>query len=214
MNAKPDLSLYLVTDPSLASPGLLEQVVEQAVIGGVTVVQLREKDTGTRMFIERAQRLLGILRPLEIPLIINDRVDVALAVGAEGVHLGQNDMPVKTARRLLGKGRIIGLSVERADHINPEAEKYADYYGVSPVFATSTKEDTAEPWGLEGLALAREKTSLPLVAIGGLHKGNAAAVIRAGADSIAVVSAICAADNPRAEAERLRAIIAEALSKR
>ena len=199
-----DYSLVLVTDRGLARGRPLAEIVRTAVAGGVTCVQLREKNCGTREFIEEARALLAALQPLGIPLIVNDRVDVALAVGADGVHLGQQDMAISDARRLGPPGWIIGVSAEsRADAIRAENEG-ADYVGVSPVFATPTKIDHAPPLGLAGLRAIRGAVKIPLVAIGGIQLKNAREVIRAGADGLAVVSAIVAADSPRAAAADLR----------
>ena len=150
---------------------------------------------------------MELLRPFHVPLIINDRIDIALACGAQGVHLGQSDMPVEKARALLPPEVFIGWSVETLAQVAQSAALPVDYLGVSPVFATPTKTDTARPWGLEGLQQVRATTTLPLVAIGGVHAGNAAAVRAAGADSLAVVSAICSAPDPRASAQELRNLI-------
>ncbi|WP_298931871.1 thiamine phosphate synthase [uncultured Ramlibacter sp.] len=194
------LRLYLVTDQALCRGRTLAEIVDAAVQGGVTCVQLREKQLATRDFLAQALMLKTLLAPRGIPLVINDRIDVALACGAEGVHLGQGDMPADEARRLLPPGVFIGWSVETAQDVERSAAMPVDYLGVSPVFATPTKTDTKTPWGLEGLRRVRAASGLPLVAIGGIHPGNAADVLRAGADGLAVVSALCAADDPRAAA--------------
>jgi len=199
--------LCLVTDRALAGGRSLEDLAEQVVRGGATSVQLREKNLSTRAFVEEAARVLAVLAPAGIPLIINDRVDVALAVGAQGVHLGQEDMPCAVARRLLGPGAIIGLSVETWEDVVRAQEQPVDYLGVSPVFATPTKTDTRGAWGLEGLARIRAYSRHPLVAIGGLNAANVAQVVRAGAEGIAVVSALCAAPEPRRAAEALSGLI-------
>ena len=202
-----DYSLYLVTDRRWAGERSLAEIVRAAVAGGVTCVQLREKNLDTREFIRVAEELLGVLKPARVPLIINDRVDVALAAGADGVHLGQSDMPIAVARRLGPPDWVIGVSAESlADAVAAE-QAGADYIGVSPVFATPTKTDTAPPLGLDGLRAIRAAVQTPLVAIGGIHSGNAAEVITAGADGLAVVSAILAADDPQAAAQELRNII-------
>ncbi len=195
--------LYLVTDRGLCGERSLEEIVVQAVQGGVACVQLREKDLSTRSFLEEATRIQALLASLKIPLIINDRVDVALAVGAEGVHVGQSDMPCELVRRLLGPSAILGLSVETWEDVERAQDQPVDYLGVSPIFETSTKTDTRGAWGLEGLARIRAYSRHPLVAIGGLNTSNLADVVRAGAEGIAVVSAICAAPDPRQAARRL-----------
>jgi thiamine-phosphate pyrophosphorylase len=203
--------LYLVTDRGLCAGRPLEAVVAPAVRGGVRCVQLREKDLPTRAFLELACRLKALLAPQGVPLIINDRLDVALASGADGVHVGQEDMPVPELRRFLGPRAIVGLSVETWEDVERAEDLEVDYLGVSPVFATPTKTDTKEPWGLEGLARIRAFSRHPLVAIGGIHPGNAGAVVRAGAEGLAVVSALCSAPDPEAAARDLDARIQAAL---
>ncbi len=208
------MRLYLVTDQSLAAGRSLADVVGAAVQGGVSCVQLREKHLGTREFLAQALMLKALLAPHRVPLVINDRIDIALACGAEGVHLGQSDLPVDEARKLLPMEVFIGWSVESMDDVLQSAVLPVDYLGVSPIFSTSTKTDTKESWGLEGLTLVRTATHLPLVAIGGIHAGNAREVLRAGADSLAVVSALCAASDPHAAAMGLRSLCDEALKAR
>ena len=205
-----DWSLYLVTDRRLAGLRSLDDIVRAALRGGVTAVQLREKDCPTRDFIELARALRAILAPAGAPLIVNDRVDVALAACADGVHIGQSDMEVRDARRLLGPDAIIGLSVETPEQAGRAASFDVDYLGVGPIFPTPTKTDAAPAWGIEGLAALRRASRQVLVAIGGIHRENAGEVIRAGADGIAVVSAICAAQDPEQAARDLRAAISAA----
>lgn len=200
------LRLYLVTDQALTRDRPLADVVAAAVQGGVTCVQLREKQLSTREFLAQALILKALLAPQGIPLVINDRIDIALACGADGVHLGQNDLPVDEARKLLPPGVFIGWSVESMDDVQQSAALPVDYLGVSPIFSTPTRTDTKDPWGLEGLAVVRAATRLPLVAIGGIHAGNARDVLRTGANGLAVVSALCAADDPRDAAAALRAL--------
>lgn len=206
--------LYFVTDRGLCGGKPLAEVVLQAIGGGASCVQLREKDVSTRVFVEEALRIKALMAPFRVPLIINDRLDVALAAGADGVHVGQEDMPYQTARRLMGPEAIIGLSVETWEDVEQAESLDCDYLGVSPVFATPTKTDTKEPWGLDGLARIRAFSRHPLVAIGGLHAGNAEAAVLAGADGIAVVSAICASPDPFHASEELAGIIRSALEKR
>lgn len=201
------LKLYLVTNRGLSLGRSLEEVVSEAVAGGVTMVQLREKDTSTGEFIRLACKLSDLLRPLGIPLIINDRVDVALAADADGVHIGQSDMPYEIARKLLGPDKIIGLSVENMNDLLRANELDVDYIGISPVYGTPTKTDTAEPFGLDGLRKAVELSVHPTVAIGGMNASTISDVISAGADGVAVVSAICSADSPRLAANELMNII-------
>ncbi|MEY4138853.1 MAG: hypothetical protein RLZZ371_1035 [Pseudomonadota bacterium] len=191
------LRLYLVTDQASLRGRTLAEVVLAAVQGGVTCVQLREKTLATRDFVALALAVKDLLAPFGVPLVINDRIDVALACGAQGVHLGQSDMPAALARQLLPPGVFIGLSVENLADVARAADQPADYLGISPVFATPTKTDTAAPWGLVGVRQVRALSRLPLVAIGGIHHGNAAEVLQAGADGLAVVSAICSAPDPQ-----------------
>jgi thiamine-phosphate pyrophosphorylase len=205
-----DWSLYLVTDRGLAGPRSLPDLVAAAVRGGVTAVQLREKQCSTREFVELAHCMKVLLAPRGVPLIVNDRVDVALAAGADGVHVGQSDMDCRNVRRLLGSDAIVGLSVETMEQAERAAALDVDYLGVSPIFATPTKTDTASEWGLSGLAALRRASKHVLVAIGGIHASNAAEVVEAGADGIAVVSAICAAPDPEAAARELRRAIDQA----
>ena len=202
--------LYLVTDRDLCGEKSLEDVVLESVKGGVSCVQLREKDISTRLFVSEAQRIKKLLEPYQIPLIINDRIDVALACGAEGVHIGQEDMPYSIARQLMGRKAIIGLSVETWEDVEESQRLDVDYIGVSPVFATLTKTDTKGAWGLEGLAKIKKISRHPVVAIGGLNESNVRETVLAGADCIAVVSALCAASDPEAAARKLKGIIEEA----
>ena len=207
------LKLYLVTDRELSLGRSLEEVVSEAVQGGVTVVQLREKEASTGEFIELARRLMKLLKPLRIPLIINDRVDVALAVDADGVHIGQSDMSYEDARRLLGPDKIIGLSVESFEDIEAANALDVDYIGISPVYGTPTKTDTSEPFGLEGLRKAVKMSVHPTVAIGGMNASTIGEVMAAGTDGVAVVSAICSAENIRKATSELRAIVERSWSK-
>ena len=203
----PDLSLYLVTDRGLSLGRSTVDIVRAAVAGGVTCVQLREKECSTRQFVAEARAVRELLNGTNVPLIINDRIDVALAVGASGVHLGQTDMHIADARRVVGSSMLIGISAECVeDAVRAQAEG-ADYIGISPVFSTPTKTDTAPALGLHGIALIRAAVSLPLVGIGGVKPGNAADVLRAGCDGVAVVSAIVSAPDPQQAAAELKAII-------
>lgn len=188
--------IYLVTDQGSCLHHSLETVVLQAIKAKAACVQVREKKLDTRCFIEKALAIKAILTPFCVPLIINDRVDIAIAAKADGVHIGQSDMPYAMARKLLGPNAIIGLSVETWEDVIKAQDMSVDYIGVSPVFATPTKTDTKKPWGIAGLERIKKYSCHPLVAIGGINASNAADVIKAGADSIAVVSAICSAKDP------------------
>lgn len=194
--------LYLVTDDQ-QDLATLKRVVSKAVEGGVTMVQVREKHGDVRAFIERALAVKEILKDSGVPLIINDRVDVALAVDADGVHLGQSDMPAKVARQLIGPDKILGLSIETQEQLAEADSLPIDYIGLSAIFATPTKTNTKYHWGIDGLKSALKVTSLPIVAIGGIHEGNIPELCSTGVHGLALVSAICSADDPKASAARL-----------
>jgi len=207
-----ELSAYLVTDRTLCGPRGIEAVVARAIEGGVSLVQLRDPEAKTGFLVDQARALLALLRPAGIPLIINDRVDVALAVGADGVHVGQLDMTVPDVRALVGSGLIVGLSVSTLAQLERSAAVLAgvDYLGVGPIFATQTKPDAATPIGPSGLAAVVAATQLPVVAIGGLKRSNAATAIRAGAAGVAVVSEICCAEDPALATRELARVVREA----
>ena len=211
---KMDYSVYLVTDRSLARGRAIPDIVAAAIRGGATCVQLREKTATTREFIDQALAIRALLARFHVPLIINDRVDVALAVNADGIHLGQKDMPCKMARRILPRHMIIGISAESVDDAVRAQKDGADYLGVSPVFSTPTKTDTAPPLGLEGLRSIRSRVALPLVGIGGLNLKNAETVIQNGADGVAVVSSIVSAHDPEKAASGLAEVVKRAKQKR
>ncbi|HCG8030831.1 TPA: thiamine phosphate synthase [Vibrio parahaemolyticus] len=198
--------LYLVTDDQ-QDLSTLKHVVRKAVEGGVTMVQVREKHGDVRAFIERAQAVKTILEGTGVPLIINDRVDVALAVDADGVHLGQSDMPAEIARQLIGPNKILGLSIETEDQLAEADSLPIDYIGLSTIFATPTKTNTKKHWGIEGLKMALNTTSLPIVAIGGINETNIPALSATGVHGLALVSAICHAENPTKAAEYLLSLM-------
>lgn len=202
-----DLGVYLVTDrPALLGRTLLD-VVAAALAGGASMVQLREKTASTREFVELARAVLGVTRPRGVPLLINDRLDVALAAGADGVHVGQDDMHPRDVRALLGPGALIGLSVTGEDEARGAIGLPVDYLGAGPVFATATKKDAGAPQGLAGLRRMVALATVPVVAIGAISRENAAAVMAVGAAGLAVVSAICSAPDPRLAAGELRRIV-------
>ncbi|MDK2855220.1 MAG: thiamine-phosphate pyrophosphorylase [Bacillota bacterium] len=197
--------LYAITDRRLAGGRSSAEVMEKAILGGVTLVQLREKEAGGREMVEEAQALLQVTRRYGIPLIINDRLDVALAVGAEGVHLGQEDIPCRLARQILGPEKIIGVSASTVEEAVQAERDGADYLGVGAVFPTGTKADAGEAIGLDALAAIKARVKIPVVAIGGINAANAAQVAATGVDGLAVVSAIVAAADPEEAARRLLA---------
>ncbi|MGQ7248546.1 thiamine phosphate synthase [Halomonas sp. V046] len=197
------LAVYLVTDPHLCAAHGLVKTVEAAVRGGVTLVQLRDKHADDATLIDQARQLKAALAGSGVPLIINDRVAVAQAAGADGVHLGQGDSEVAEARRLLGPGAIIGLSVQNPAQLATLDVEALDYLGLGPVFATATKGDHAEPLGFGGLATLTAASPLPSVAIGGLKAAHAAATRAAGANGLAVVSAICGQSDPETASQTI-----------
>ncbi|UYG07622.1 thiamine phosphate synthase [Halomonas sp. M4R1S46] len=195
-----DLSLYLVTDPGLCEARGLVETVMAAVRGGVTLVQLRDKHASDAEFVPLARRLKTALAGSGVPLIINDRLEVALASGADGLHIGQDDGEVADARAALGPEAILGLSVQTHGQLARIDAGRLDYLGLGPVFATPSKHDHAQPLGFAGLAELVAASPLPTVAIGGLKAEHARDVYRAGADGLAVISAICGTPDPEAAA--------------
>lgn len=197
-----DYTLYLCTDRDLMSTDTIEEAVEQAVKGGCTVVQLREKDCSSLEFYETALRVKKITDEYKIPLIINDRVDIALAVNADGVHVGQDDLPAASVRRILGGDKVIGVSAGSVREAVKAREDGADYLGVGAMHATSTKTD-ADVTTVEELKKIREMVDLPIVAIGGMNKQTLPELKGTGIDGIAVVSAVIAADDIERAASEL-----------
>jgi thiamine-phosphate pyrophosphorylase len=216
---RPDLRLYALIDPEHAGGRDMVELARLAAEGGATTVQLRDKGSTVRRMVERARHIKTALASLGVPFLINDRVDVALACGADGVHLGQEDMKVEDARRLLGPSSIIGLSIKTVAEAEEAPMDLLDYVGVGGVFATSSKDNPAPPIGVAGLAriieaVRRRAPNLPACAIAGITLDNAADTIAAGADGVAVISAISLQSDPRAAAQKLRAAVDSALAKR
>ena len=208
--SKADYTLYLCTDRELMSTDTLEEAVEQAILGGCSCIQLREKHSSSREFFELAQSIKQITDRYEIPLIINDRIDIALAVDAAGVHLGQSDLPAKEARRIMGEDKIIGVSARNVDAAKKAVEDGADYLGVGAMFATGTKGD-AKVIGKEVLKEIRAAVSIPIVAIGGINHDNAMELRNTGVNGFAIVSAIIGAEDIQAAAKKMRAIITNSI---
>ncbi|MFW5486884.1 MAG: thiamine phosphate synthase [Desulfovibrio sp.] len=202
-----DLAVYLVTDRERCLGRDLRDIVSLAVEGGCTMVQLREKDADTGEFVALARDLMTVLRDTQVPLIIDDRVDIALAVGASGVHVGQKDMNVSDVRRLMGPDAIVGLTVHSEELARKAADLDIDYLGAGPVFPTKTKKNAAPALGMDGLARICRATHHRLVAIGSLTADKAADAVRAGAEGVAVVSAICSAPSPRLAAVEIAAAV-------
>lgn len=200
-----DLRLYLVTDTPEAYPEAnLAAGVEAALAGGVTVVQYRPTRGSRRAWYETARALRDLLRPRGVPLLINDHVDLALAVEAEGVHVGQEDLPVDVVRALLGAGKVVGLSITAPGQLERVPAGVIDYVGVGPVFPTGSKADAAPALGLEGLASRVRESVWPVVAIGGITTANAAAVAATGVAGLAVISALSRAADPAEAGRALR----------
>lgn len=205
-----DLSLYLVLDPDLCAWTGMVETARLAIAGGATMVQLRDKHADTIRMIETGQALKQALDGTGALLIVNDDVEAAIAIGADGLHIGQEDMDAQTARTMIGPDMILGLSVETealAAAVNPAL---VDYTGVGPVFATPTKTDHKQPIGFDGLARLVKASPVPSVAIGGLKADHAAEVFAAGAKGLAVVSAICGTPDPEAATRRIAAEIRKA----
>ena len=200
--------LYVITD-SKASRGRSHlQVAEAAIAGGADVLQLRDKEASSGRLYRDALLLRKITRDAKVPFIVNDRLDIALAVDADGVHLGQADLPASVARGMMGPGKILGVSVDTAEEALRAEKDGADYLGVGPVFeARGTKPDAGEPVGVDRIARIRRHCSLPIVAIGGINAENALKVREAGADAAAVISAIVSADDISLAARRLKRIL-------
>jgi thiamine-phosphate pyrophosphorylase len=214
MIIKIDWTLCLVADAEIAGDRDLINIIRQAVAGGVTLVQLRAKKLSASAFLELSLKAASLLRKKKIPLLINDRPDIALACRAGGVHLGQDDMPVAAARLLLGKDRMIGLSVSSLKEALKAEKEGADYVGLGPVFPTLTKDTPLTPLGLRGVREIRARISIPILAIGGITKDNAPEVIRAGADGIAVVSAIMSARNIAKGTRELKSEVKHSFSRK
>jgi len=200
--------LYVITDEKVGRGRSHLQIAEAAILGGADVLQLRDKESSGGRLFRVALQLRKLTREAKIPLIVNDRLDIALAVDADGVHLGQADLPASVARRIMGSGRILGVSAETVAEAVAAEKDGADYLGVGPVFdARGTKPDAGEPRGLELIANVRRRCRLPIVAIGGIDADNARKVLEAGADAAAVISAIAAADDIEEAARRMKGIL-------
>lgn len=208
-----DLKLYLVTDPDLTGERSLIDVVDQATAGGVGLVQLRDKGADARGLLAMANALKALLQPKGVPLVVNDRVDVAAAAGV-GCHIGQSDLPPSAARAILGEEAIVGLSLDHVDQTQAADPACLDYVAHGPFAATGTKADAGKPVGIEGIERVRALTALPLVAIGGIDVTNAADAIAAGADGVAVISSVMAARDPRAAAQALRDAVERTMNDR
>lgn len=213
-----DLRLYALVDPAV-SGGRSLPALAALIAEGATLVQLRDKHGSTRIMIEEARDIMAVLRPRGVPLLINDRVDVALATGAQGVHIGWDDMDAADARRLLGKDAIIGLSIQTAEQAAAAPLELLDYVAIGGVFGTTSKDNVNKPIGTDGLRdlaafIRSRKPGYPVCAIAGINAVNAGDVIAEGADGVAVISALSMAKDPAAAARDLRTAVDTALAKR
>jgi thiamine-phosphate pyrophosphorylase len=213
-----DLRLYALVDPTVAGGRALPDLAVR-IAASATLVQLRDKHGSTRAMVEQARALRAVLEPKGIPLLVNDRVDVALAAEADGAHIGQDDMAVPDARLLLGRSAIIGLSVKTVQQAEAAPLALLDYVAIGGVYATTSKDNTSAPVGLTGLrriieVIHARKSGFPICAIAGINAGNAADVISAGADGVAVISALSLAPDPEKAAQDLRAVVDGALARR
>ena len=209
------LKLYLVTDRDLVRGRSVVEVVRSAVDGGVTAVQIREKDLEAAAFLNEAAEVKKVLLGRGVPLFVNDRADIALAAGADGLHVGQTDLQAATARRLIGPEMLLGVSVSTEDEARKALADGADYVSVSPVFLTPTKPDADAAVGLAGIRRIRRAVGTAAVlAIGGIDTTNARSIVTAGSDGVSVVSAIMSADDPRTASRALRREVDEGLAER
>jgi len=214
-----DLRLYALVDPDNAGGRELDDLAELVVRGGATLVQLRDKHGATGVMVERVRSLKAVLAPFGVPLLINDRVDVALACGAEGVHVGQTDMAVADARRLLGRKALIGLSIKTVEQAQAAPLDLLDYVGIGGVFTTTSKQTAAAPIGIDGFArvagiIRSRAQDFPVCAIAGITIENASETIAAGADGVAVIAALSLAPDPKAAAAKMRSVVDGALARR
>ena len=214
---KADLRLYALLDPMVAGGRTLADLAAN-IAGSTTLVQLRDKHGSTRTMVQEARAFRAVLEPAGIPLLINDRVDVALAAEADGVHIGQDDMAPEDARLLLGRTAIIGLSLSSVKHAQEAPLDLIDYVGIGAVYPTGSKDDASAPIGVAGLreiveVVRARKPRFPICGISGINAGNAADVIAAGADGVAVISALSLAPDPAKAAQDLRTIVDDALQR-
>jgi thiamine-phosphate pyrophosphorylase len=213
-----DLRLYALIDPAVPSGRTLIELARR-IAGSATLVQLRDKHASTRVMVEEARALRAVLEPNNIPLLVNDRVDVALAAEADGVHIGQDDMAPDDARLLLGRSAIIGLSIKTVEQAKVAPLDFLDYVAIGGVYGTTSKANTAAPIGIDGLRaivqiIRARDPHYPICAIAGINSGKVADVIAAGADGVAVISALSLAPDPAGAAKDLRALVDSGLARR
>lgn len=206
-----DYSMYLVTDRAIMTTATLSEAVEEAVLGGCTMIQLREKAVSTYDYYLLAKEIKAITDKYRVPLIINDRIDVALAVDAAGVHLGQSDMPASIARKIIGNDMILGVSATTKEEAEEAVNDGADYLGIGAIFPTDTKTD-AKIVTMQELKEIRSRISIPIVAIGGINKNNAGQLTETGIDGLAIVSAIIGQPDIRAAATELKSVFVKGVA--
>lgn len=204
-----DLSLYVIIDRRMMRGRLPIQVVREAIAGGVTAIQLREKEMESRDLYNLASSIREVAKKRRVLFLVDDRVDIAKACNADGVHLGEKDLPIKIARKLLGRNKIIGATVRNLSQALKAQREGADYLSLGPIFSTKTRKDLPLPRGLKTITRIKKKIKIPLIAIGGINRNNVARVIRAGADGVAVVSAVVGAENVRKATRELLSRIRE-----
>jgi thiamine-phosphate pyrophosphorylase len=209
-----DSTLYLITDRKLARGRSITEVVRAALEGGVDVVQLRDKEAETAIIVEEGLRVHELTARYNVPLIVNDRLDIALAIEAEGAHVGQTDLPAALARKLLPRPGILGVSTSTVDMAQRAQQEGADYVGFGPIYPTSTKVTAAPPRGVQMIRVVRQAVTVPVVVLGGISHSNIVEVIAAGADHVAVCAAIVGAEDVQRAAARLKEAMEEARAKR
>ena len=212
-----DIRLYVIVDPAACGGRDPVRVAQAAAKGGATIIQLRDKGGDVRRMLALVRTMKAALAPFDVPLIVNDRVDVALAVEAHGAHVGQDDLPAEDARRLLGEEAILGLSHRTPEEVAASPVRTLGYAAIGGIFPTGSRKQGAS--GLSAFAdmahaMRRRAPGLPIVGIAGINAENAASVIAAGADGVAVISAVCGADDPEAATRALRAVVDAALAAR
>jgi thiamine-phosphate pyrophosphorylase len=196
-----DIGLYFITDRNLTRKSIVDDVIS-ALKAGVKVIQYREKELSTKEMYQEAKVIRELTYKNDALFIINDRIDISLAVDADGIHIGQDDMPFEKAREILGQDKIIGLTVHNVDEAMVGESLMADYLGVSPIFATNTKKDAGKPAGIKLIEDIKEKVNIPLVAIGGINLSNVGQILETGVKNVAVISAIVASDDVELECKK------------
>ena len=203
--------IYVITDRRLSKGRTNEEVLRRAISGGADVVQLRDKEAPTAVLYEEALRLRNMTKTMDIPFVINDRVDIALAVGADGIHLGRDDLPVSIARRLLGPDKIIGISTHSLAQAQSASLERPDYISIGPIYSTKTKE-AGPPLGVDIIRQIKESIALPVVAIGGISLENVSEVFRSGADCVALISSIVSAEDVEGTVQSFK-VLSEPIGK-